>query len=267
METTEEVGHVSHFLIDAKNHQVEGFVCKQGLLGFETVPVMWVQLESVGQDSILVRRSGTVISERLDAAIALDKQAVWSDAGDQVGQLVDYCLDLSTGAITQYLFTAPGWQGLTEGIYTFTPAAVVSTGKKRIMVRQAALEQAAKFVPGVQDRVKEAWQQDIGRTRQDVQGAINNSREVAEQVQTQAQKLTEQARSQFGQVLARSKSAANTCDRRSMIALPMLPLISVMTARLITGKCLATRLTSILKKSGRMKRRRPRASRMCLPWF
>jgi len=205
LETTEEVGHVSHFLVDAKNHQVEGFVCKQGLLGFETVPVMWVQLESVGQDSILVRRSGTVISERLDAAIALDKQAVWSDAGDQVGQLVDYCLDLSTGAITQYLFTAPGWQGLTEGIYTFTPAAVVSTGKKRIMVRQAALEQAAKFVPGVQDRVKEAWQQDIGRTRQDVQGAINNSREVAEQVQTQAQKLTEQARSQFGQVFGQVK--------------------------------------------------------------
>jgi len=72
-------------------------------------------------------------------------------------------------------------------------------------VRQAALEQAAKFVPGVQDRVKEAWQQDIGRTRQDVQGAINNSREVAEQVQTQAQKLTEQARSQFGQVFGQVK--------------------------------------------------------------
>jgi len=205
LETTEELGQLSHFLVDVKHHQVEGFVCKKGLLGFETVPVMWVQLESVGQDSILVRRGGAPISERLDAAIALDKQAVWSDAGDQVGQLVDYCLDLATGAITQYLFTAPGWQGLTEGIYTFAPAAVVSTGKKRIMVRHAALQQAEQFVPGVQGRVKEAWQQDVFRTRQDMQGAIDSTREVAEQVQTQAQKLTEQARSQFGQVFGQVK--------------------------------------------------------------
>jgi len=205
LETTEELGNLSQFLVDVKNHQVEGFVCKKGLLGLETVPVMWVQVESVGQDSILVRRSGEAISQRLDAAIALDKQAVWSDAGDQVGQLVDYCLDLSTGAITQYLFTAPGWQGLTDGIYTFAPAAVVSTGKKRIMVRRAALEQAEQFVPGVPGQVKEAWQQDVTQTRQDLRGAVDSTREVAEQMQTQAQKLTEQARGQFGQVFGQVK--------------------------------------------------------------
>lgn len=205
LETTEELGNLSQFLVDVKNHQVEGFVCKKGLLGLETVPVMWVQVESVGQDSILVRRSGDAISQRLDAAIALDKQAVWSDAGDQVGQLVDYCLDWSTGAITHYLFTAPGWQGLTDGIYTFAPAAVVSTGKKRIMVRHAALEQAEQFVPGVPEQVKDAWQQDVTRTRQDWQGAVDSTREVAEQMQTQAQKLTEQARGQFGQVFGQVK--------------------------------------------------------------
>lgn len=205
LETTEELGNLSQLLVDVKNHQVEGFVCKRGLLGLETVPLMWVQVESVGQDSILVRRSGAVISERLDAAIALDKQAVWSDAGDQVGQLVDYCIDLSTGAIAQYLFTAPGWQGLTDGVYTFAPAAVVSAGKKRMMVRHAALKQAEQFVPGMPDRVKDAWQQDVSRTRQDLRGAVDSTREVAEQVQTQAQKFGEQARGQFGQVFGQVK--------------------------------------------------------------
>lgn len=205
IETTEELGKLTYFLVDVKQHQVEGFVCKKGLLGLETVPVMWVQVESIGQDSILVRRSGAVVSERLDTAIALDKQAVWSDTGNQVGQLVDYGLDLPAGRITQYLFTAPGWQGLTDGLYTFAPEAVVSAGKKRIMVRQLALEQAEQFLPGVQARVKGAWQQDVTRTREDVQEAIDSTREVAEQVKTQAQNLTEQARSQFGQVFGQVK--------------------------------------------------------------
>jgi uncharacterized protein YrrD len=205
LETTEELGKLSQFLVDVQHHQVEGFVCKKGLLSLETVPVMWVQVDSVGQDCILVRRDGATISERLDAAIALDRQAIWSDAGSEVGQLVDYCIDLSTGAITQYLFTAPGWQGLTDGLYTVAPTAVVSVGKKRMMVQQAALEQAEQFVPGLQEQVQQAWQQDLSRTRQDMQGAIDSTREVAEQVQTQAQKLTEQARSQFGQVFGQVK--------------------------------------------------------------
>ena len=205
MRTTEELGRLAQFLVDVENHQIEGFLCKKGLLGFEKTPVMWVQVESVGQDSILVRRSGNVVSTRIDAAIALDRQVIWSDAGDNVGQLVDYCINLTTGAIVQYLFTAPGWQGVTDGVYTFQPDAVVSAGKKRIMVHQAALTQAPQFVPGVQDRVMDAFQQDVTQTRQDLQGAVDSTREMADQVQEQAKKLSEQAKSQFGQVFGQVK--------------------------------------------------------------
>lgn len=205
IETTEELGRLAQFLVDAKHHQVEGFLCKKGVLGFEKTPVMWVQVESVGRDSILVRRSGNVVSERIDEAIALERQAVWADSGDNVGQIVDYCLDLATGAITQYVFTAPGWQGLTDGLHTFLPAAVVSMGRKRVMVQRAALENAPQFVPGVQDRVADAFQQDYDQTRQDFQGAVDSTREVAEQVQEQAQKFAEQARSRFGGVFDQAK--------------------------------------------------------------
>jgi uncharacterized protein YrrD/ElaB/YqjD/DUF883 family membrane-anchored ribosome-binding protein len=205
LETTEELGRLAQFLVDGKHHQVEGFLCKKGMLGLEKTPVMWVQVESVGQDSILVRRSGNAISERIDEAIALERQAIWSDSGDQVGQLVDYCLDLKTGAITQYLFTAPGWQGLTDGLYTFSPEAVISMGRKRLMVHHAALANAPQFVPGLHDRVADVWQQDVKQTRQDLQGAIDSTREVTDQVQEQAKKLTEQAKSQFGQVFGQVK--------------------------------------------------------------
>ncbi|MGF1460548.1 MAG: hypothetical protein ACFBSG_16160 [Leptolyngbyaceae cyanobacterium] len=218
IDTTEELGRLSQFLVDVKNHQIEGFVCKKGLIGLDTTPVMWVQVESIGQDSILVRRSGNAVSQRLDAAIALDKQVVWADSGDQVGPLVDYCIELSTGAITEYIFTAPGWQGFTDGLYAFAPAAVVSIGKKRMMVRQAALATAEQFVPGVQARVKEAWQQDVTQTRQDVQGVVDGTREAADRVQAQAQKLTEQTRSQvqqlFGKVKQQSKALRSQVNDR-----------------------------------------------------
>jgi uncharacterized protein YrrD len=205
LETTEELGKLAHFLVDVNHHQVEGFVCRRGMLGLESLPIMWVQVESIGQDSILVRRSGAVITERFDAALVLERQEVWGDAGNHVGQLVDFCIDLTTGAVTQYLFTAPGWQGITDGLYTFPPAAVVSIGKKRMMVRQAALDQAPQFKPGVPDRLTQSWQQDVTQTRQDFQGAMNSTRDVAEQVQQQTQRLTEQARSQLGQLFGQVK--------------------------------------------------------------
>ncbi|HEY9887154.1 MAG TPA: hypothetical protein V6D02_02070 [Candidatus Obscuribacterales bacterium] len=205
IETTEELGRLAQFLVDVDNHQLEGFICKRGLLGLETIPVMWVQVESVGRDSILVRQGGASLSERLDRALVLDRQVVLADSGDNVGQLADFCVDVTTGAVTQYLFTAPGWQGLTDGLYTFPPGAVVSAGKKRIMVRRAALDAAPQFVPGVPDRVTELWQKDVSQTRQDVQSAIAGTREVADQVQEQAKKLTGQAKSQFDQVLGQVK--------------------------------------------------------------
>ncbi|MBF2037448.1 MAG: PRC-barrel domain-containing protein [Leptolyngbyaceae cyanobacterium T60_A2020_046] len=210
LDTAEEIGRLAHFVVDAKTHQLEGFVCRTGFLGRDRVPIAWVQVESVGRDSILVRRGRDVISEKFDDAIEFASQEIWTDAGNRVGQLVDYCIALDTGAITAYLFTAPGWQGLTEGIYEFSPSVVVSAGRKRMMVQYAALEQAAKFAEGLPDRVAEAWQQDVAQTHQDVQTVVNTTQELADQVQTQAKKIGGQARSQmkqlFGQVKQRTKN-------------------------------------------------------------
>lgn len=205
LETTEELGKLSQFLVDITQHQLEGFICRQGLLGLNQIPIMWVQVESIGNDSILVRRSGNVVSERFDGALVLENQAVWSDSGNKVGNLADYCLDLKTGAVTQYAFAMPGWQGLTEGLYTFQPEDVISIGQKRIMVRQIALDNAPQFIPGVQERVVDFLQNDASQTRADMQGAVDNTREAAEQVQEQTKKLSDQAKTQFGQILGQAK--------------------------------------------------------------
>ena len=205
IETTEELGRLAHFLVDIKNHQLEGFVCRSGLLGRDKTPVMWVQVESIGQDSILVRRSGNVITARFDEALVIEGQAIWTDTGNNVGKLADYCIDVKTGAITHYLFTAPGWQGLKEGLYSFEPAAVVSAGRKRMMVQQTALANAPQFIPGVQERVAGVLQQDVERTREDWQGAVDTTRAAAEEVQQRAQQLGDQARSQFGQLFGEAK--------------------------------------------------------------
>lgn len=205
LETTEALGKLSQFRVDLQTHQIAGFVCRTGLLGREQTPVMWVQVESVGQDSVLVRKSAQAITERFDQSLELGKQAIWTDAGNKVGHLVDYCIDLQTGAVTQYLFTAPGWQGLTEGIYTFLPRAVVSAGQKRLMVQHAALENADQFLPGVTDRLTGVLQQDFKQTRADLEGVTDSAQEVADKVQQQTQQLTEQARSQMGQVFGQLK--------------------------------------------------------------
>ncbi len=205
VETTETLGQVSQLLVDLKNHQIEGLICKSGFLGTEKIPVPWVQLESIGGDSIIVRQGREGISQRFDEALPLGGQELWTDGGDRVGQLVDYCFDATTGAIIQYLFTAPGWQGLTAGVYSFEPEAVVSAGRKRLMVRHAALEHAPQYEPGLPDRAAEVLQQDVNQTRQDVQAAVQKTQAAAEQAQVQAKKIAGKARSQWGQVFGQVK--------------------------------------------------------------
>lgn len=218
LDTTDELGRFAYFLLDVTNHQVEGLVCRSGLLGQEQTPVMWVQVESIGNDSILIRRSGGVITERLDDALMIESQEIWTDSGNKVGHLTDFGIDPDTGLVKHYLFTAPGWQGFTEGVYKLQPEAIVSTGKKRMMVHQTALETASQYSPGVQGRVTGALHQDLEQTHQDWQKVVSSAQTAADQVQQQTQKLTGQAQSKvgglFGEVKRRSKQLRAQVNER-----------------------------------------------------
>jgi len=203
IDTTEEVGRVAQLLVDTTVHQVEGLVCKAGFLGRERQAFGWVQVESIGPDSVVVKPGTEFASRRLDDAIAMTTQEVWSDTGERVGHLVDYCIDRKTGAITLYLFAGEGLRGLTEGVYGLSPQGVVSAGRKRIMVEDARIEDAELVSEGLGQRAAGAasfLQKDYSQTQQDFESVVDKSQTLAEQLQQQTRRFADQTRQQLGQV-------------------------------------------------------------------
>ncbi|MGP1371310.1 MAG: PRC-barrel domain-containing protein [Almyronema sp.] len=199
-DTTEAVGHVDRLLVDPKSHQVEGLVCKSGFLGRNKRPIAWVQMQTIGKDSILVRLQGSAGTEHLAEAQSMVGLEVWSDAGDRVGYLVDYCINRESGAITAYWFSKEGLQSITEGVYSLSPSSIISAGRKRVMVADQAVVVADRVIDGLEQQAGDAAEflkQDYAQTQQDWQSAVDSTQAIAEQLQNQTQKLAEKAKAQF----------------------------------------------------------------------
>lgn len=196
-DSTEELGHVDHVLVDAKTHQVEGLVCKSGLFSRNRQTFAWVQLHNIGRDSILIRGQSDAGSEKLAAAQPMMGLEVWTDAGNQVGRLVDYFIDPETGAIRAYLFTSDGFRGITSGVLQLFPQDVISAGRKRIMVSETAADAAEHLTEGVATEAAEFFKEDYAKTKEDWESALENTKAIAEKFQSQAQKLASQAKQQF----------------------------------------------------------------------
>ncbi|NJL88143.1 MAG: hypothetical protein HC886_22735 [Leptolyngbyaceae cyanobacterium SM1_1_3] len=156
MTPTEAVGHVDRLLVNPKLHQVEGLLCKSGFLGRHRQIIAWVQMQTIGKDSILVRLQGSAGSEPLAEAQAMTGLEVWSDGGDRVGNLIDHVIDRESGEITAYWFSKDGLQGVAEGVYSFSPESIISTGRKRMMVSERSVETAERVADGLEQRAGEA---------------------------------------------------------------------------------------------------------------
>ena len=206
--TTEEVGRVDQILVDGRTHQVEGIVCKSGLLGRHKRAFDWMQIETIGQDSILVKLQGGPESDKLEMAQTMIGHEVWTDAGDRIGHLVDYCIHPTTGAVLTYLFSAAGLRGMAEGIYCLLPSAIISTGRKRIMAEKTALETAEQFTEGLNQKAANAFEflkSDYAKTQKDLTEAVGGAQAIAEQWQTQRQKLSSQAKDKLADVASQFK--------------------------------------------------------------
>ena len=207
--TAEVVGRISEVLVDAQAHQVEGIVCRGGLMGRERHTFSWVQIESIGRDSVVVRPITDHAPHRLDQAHPMTGQEVWSDAGDHVGRLVDFRLNARTGLILAYGFAPEGLRGLTEAVYSLPPAAIISVGRKRMMVRDAAVSEPAVFGPGLAQKAADAaaaLKADYAHTRDQLAPAAQqSSQEIADQLQARVQKLSDTAKGQWGQVFGQVK--------------------------------------------------------------
>ena len=185
-ETAEEVGAIAHLLVDVSQSKVTGIVCKTGGLIGRKQSLGWAQLVKIGRDSLVVRTKAApdlVVPNEAQLAAAQDMTGleVWTDGGDHVGRIVDFCLDQATGDVQQYLFAlnddpnvlvdsdvTAQTDGRTDShmdeplgveavpsdkkvvaqsvtVYAIAPTSVISAGRKRMMISEEAARQSQPY--------------------------------------------------------------------------------------------------------------------------
>ena len=158
-ETTEEVGVIAHLLVDMAQAEVVGFACKAGgplagVLG-RTQAVSWAQLVKIGRDRIIIHTavpSSEAVENQLAAAQNVTGLEVWTDGGDHIGRVVDFCLEVETGKVQQYLFALNlRDEELSEEdvetveVFVIAPATIISAGRKRMMIAEEDARRAQPY--------------------------------------------------------------------------------------------------------------------------
>ncbi|PZO17023.1 MAG: hypothetical protein DCF25_11765 [Leptolyngbya foveolarum] len=224
-ETTEEVGSVDHLLVNVVDAEVVGFACKSGgplggMLGRKQA-VSWSQLVKVGRDRIIIHTAvppSEAIENQLAAAQNVTGLEVWTDGGDCIGQVVDFCLEVGTGKVQQYLFAldlrkdAPDQDSAEAGeseepesveVFAIAPATIISAGRKRMMIAEEDARRAQPYDQRLTIGTSKAERASDWRSEQlptdfnDVlQGAQSFAGKVSDRVKQQAKKFSDEQFSQ-----------------------------------------------------------------------
>ncbi|WP_416669091.1 PRC-barrel domain-containing protein [Egbenema bharatensis] len=175
-QTAESLGRVAELWLDPKAHQIIGLSCKAGLLGTQRHSFTWSQIESIGEDSIMVSALEGVNAEKPESAISQIAQDIWTDSGSQMGGLIDYRFDPETGDVIDYIFVFNGWRGIADSGYCFPPVAVISMHPKRVIVAEAATQNPERFTGRLDQgiaSIKDFLKSDYARTQEDIQTIAN----------------------------------------------------------------------------------------------
>jgi uncharacterized protein YrrD len=215
--TAEEFGRVSELWLDPKTHQIVGLSCKAGLLGTQKHGFTWSQIESIGDDSIMVCALRGVDAEKPDGAIGLIAQDVWTDSGRQVGGLIDYRFDAETGDVVDYIFVFNGWRSIADSGYCIPPRAVVGMNPKRMIVIERATETPERFVGRLDQSIaslKDFLKTDLARTQQGMQT-------IATQLQGFTQKNTERLKGSLSNVTSQLQAAPDEATPDEAVSDPL----------------------------------------------
>ena len=192
--TTEQVGRVATLLMDSQAQRVVGLVAKSGLLGGQKQTYTWAQVNSIGQDGILVSHlEGRTVESPKPIEPPIGSE-IWTDGAEKVGKLVDFLFQPQTGAVVGYLYSSSGWRGILDGVYLLQPIALSSVGSKRIIVLEAAVRSPQQYAKGLGDRldrVAEFLKEDYERTKQDLEAVKHGTQNALEQVKDAAQTTTD----------------------------------------------------------------------------
>ena len=240
-ETTEEVGAVEHLLVDVQQAKVVGMSCKApGLMG-RKLSVDWEQLVKIGGDRIIIQTEvPDAVTDHLSAAQDITDLEVWTDGGDHIGRVVDVCFDQSTGEVQHYLYALRVHEAVAVGeptaelfgeegnedeeieslieaavnasddnaekvkVYKILPGAIISAGRKRMMVAEEEAKQAQAYeqlldlaANKAETGLKADWRPeglpemptDFGELLQKGQSLAG---QVTERVKAQAKRLTDE---------------------------------------------------------------------------
>ena len=209
-ETTEEVGAVGHLLVDMTQAEVVGFACKTGGLLGRKQAVSWSRLVKIGRDRIIIHTavpSSETIENQLAAAQNVTGLEVWTDGGDLIGQVVDFCFEMGTGKVQQYLFALnhrneepveeSGDELETVEVFAIAPSTIISAGRKRMMIAEEDARQAQPYgTPIKVNAYRSEWQSEQRPIPTDfnevLQGAQSFAGKVSDRVKQQAKKFTDE---------------------------------------------------------------------------
>ncbi len=144
--TTEEIGRVKQLWLDVKAHQVRSLTCASSSLDSAKYLFTWNQIKTIGVDIVLVTIQQNTEPEKpeelIDSVVGLE---VWTDAGNKAGKLADYCINVKTGVVVDYLFVSNGWKGITDSMYRLPSSTVIGVGKKRIIVSDTMVQNLQQY--------------------------------------------------------------------------------------------------------------------------
>ncbi|MEM1167602.1 MAG: PRC-barrel domain-containing protein [Cyanobacteria bacterium P01_H01_bin.35] len=223
-ETVEDQGCIEELCLDPQSHQVIGFICKSGLFGKEKKYFAWKQIETIGADATLVNGKPQPDNlEKHNNIVNIIGNEVWTDTGEKVGFIVEYILNIKTGAIANYFFKSNGWRGVLDSIYLLPPEAVSSAGNKRVIVVNSAFENPQCYSGGVTEKIgllQNFLQADLVKTREHIDIARSETKKLAlgfqqrakvvrKQAQEKAQVVTEQAKQKVEDFQTKSREKKN----------------------------------------------------------
>lgn len=202
-DTTKELGRIDVVWMHPPAHRVMGFICKPGFMTKQRYAFNLKQLYRIGPESILVSSGAAETNVKevalLETLIGLE---LWTDAGERLGRIIDCLFDRQTGNITHYLFKSGGWRGFTSGVYQLPPRAVMSFGRKKVLVTAKVSANLKVFQEGLEDRLVQVSDRIKSGYTQELDSLTSRAQKLTQQAEERLQKLAEQANEQveaFGQ--------------------------------------------------------------------
>jgi uncharacterized protein YrrD len=217
--TTDELGKVEVVWMDPGTQRVLGFIAKSGLLGKTRFAFNLGQLQKLGTESVVVNsRPVETDVKQVGFLETLIGHELWSESGDKLGKITDCIFNRRTGSISDYLFRSDGWRGFANGLYRLPVPQIISFGKKRVLVSEAATRKLTLYEEGLQQKlskVGDSFRDNIGdRLKESYTEVTQELREKSggRSLSEQAQDIAQQAKGRF-QTLA--EKAAQTAKNVS----------------------------------------------------